>query len=407
MSGNVTLPDPIAVTSINGLLARGYSGVASLALVSFDHAITAQDEVELVWSRGWGFGTLLFALNRYLPYTDLVVNRLLFRLPLDPKRCRQMDGFVTWMTLLGIALSEGILVLRTMALWNNSRPILYLLGFSFFCLLVVSIIVINLFNKSLVYGPFFDNVGCKVIESNNLVIISFILLVLLETLIVVLTAIRASYHLRRGSSGWVARLYKQGFAFYLYMLTMTLINLIWPIVAQAHYKTLFAGPQRALHSVFCSRVFFIIFRKQIGSSHQTDAYSDSYDRRDSIGGFTKSNNFFSTIVDSMHLPDDPDEIDSASRYDEHTSSDPNERLERGRSHRQGRRNDELDVEIVHRRSQQDTGRRKSWRQSIQSMLSGRESPADGETVEVHMVSMTNPSGNTERTATTDSLDDVK
>jgi hypothetical protein len=109
----------------------------------------------------------------------------------------------------------------------------------------------------------------------------------------------------------------------------------------------------------------------------------------------------------MHLPDDPDEIDSASRYDEHTSSDPNERLERGRSHRQGRRNDELDVEIVHRRSQQDTGRRKSWRQSIQSMLSGRESPADGETVEVHMVSMTNPSGNTERTATTDSLDDVK
>ncbi|KAJ3521968.1 hypothetical protein NMY22_g12089 [Coprinellus aureogranulatus] len=276
-----------------------------------------------------------------------------------------------------------------MALWNNSRPIMYVLGLSFLCLLVASVVITQLFNNSLEYASFANDRGCRVVKSNSLIIICFILLVLLETLIVVLTAIRASYHLQRGSSGWVVRLYRQGFAFYLYMLTMTILNLVWPIVAQAHFKTLFAGPQRALHSIFCSRVFFIILKKQTGPSVQQ---ASSYERH-SISGFTRSNNFlFSTIIETMDVHDD----DWDDGYDSYTLNDRTNDLGGGRHG--GDSSNQLTDEEGEGDARRGRARRRtrSWRRSVQSAVSGK-------VADYHMVNLSSPA-KAERTTRIDSLD---
>lgn len=138
-------------------------------------------QVELVWKRRWGLGTILFVFNRYTPFIESVISLssetvtatyqtqpkvhpsqvflsqsagLCFplvsitNLLLIHDRCagnlppsshvsterdvvpdvrHRLVSFFTGFIILGLLTSESILMLRTYAIWDRSRKALYVL----------------------------------------------------------------------------------------------------------------------------------------------------------------------------------------------------------------------------------------------------------------------------------------
>ncbi|KAF5331910.1 hypothetical protein D9611_008896 [Ephemerocybe angulata] len=254
---------------------KAVSILVSLTLLIFDYFLTLRHEVELVWHRKFTAGTALFLVNRYMPFIDLSISYQDTQGLLSLEQCKIREATVSWMILGGMSLSEVILILRTMAIWNSRRWVGVTLGAVFGLALGACIGITFNWLKTLVFISVPNNGGgCNLFHADGLVMISYVLLLVLETVIVALTALQARYHIHRGSSGWLMRLYQQGFLFYLYMLLITLANVICPLVAETHYKLVFIAPQRAVHSIFCNRVFFIVFKRQTSKTYnQTRTHS--------------------------------------------------------------------------------------------------------------------------------------
>uniref|UniRef100_A0A8H7XNM7 Uncharacterized protein n=1 Tax=Psilocybe cubensis TaxID=181762 RepID=A0A8H7XNM7_PSICU len=159
---------------------------------------------------------------------------------------------------------QGILTLRTIAIWERNTRVSVILAVVGACTSTTCIVTAKLYLNSLKFGEgnpdhFF---GCVLKTSNRMIIVTFIAVLISETTIVLLTGIRAVSHLRQSNSPWVHQLYKRGFLFYIYLLILTMINLLYPIFASPSLKTTFTDPQRALHSMLCNRVIFLIFSVQ-------------------------------------------------------------------------------------------------------------------------------------------------
>lgn len=246
--------------------------LCSLTLLSFDYLLTLRYEIALVWSRKWAAGTALFFLNRYLPFADSVMIYRALHSTVGVEDCIKIDKIIAWMSSIGVAISEVILIMRTLALWNGNIWVAAILATTFIGAVVGSVVSTGWqwtdsihYPESVSQGP-----GCDIETSSNSFLVSIIVILILETVIVLLTALRARYHIHHTSSGWLVALYQQGFVFYLCMLGMTILNLIWPLVGTptiAYDNTLFVHPLRVLHSIFCNRVFFIIFHPRPPQHH--------------------------------------------------------------------------------------------------------------------------------------------
>ncbi|KAF7343876.1 hypothetical protein MSAN_01968900 [Mycena sanguinolenta] len=75
-----SLPGPamalanLIVTGLQDIQATRFSQLASSAIIVFDHVITLDEEVELIWKSSWSMGKVLFIINRYYTLTSVIVN---------------------------------------------------------------------------------------------------------------------------------------------------------------------------------------------------------------------------------------------------------------------------------------------------------------------------------------------
>ncbi|KAF9005237.1 hypothetical protein BDQ17DRAFT_1354096 [Cyathus striatus] len=121
--------------------------------------------------------------------------------------------------------------------------------------------------------------GCRLVSTSPIIIVAYILLVMSETTMAVLTGVKAYRHLRHSSSPWVVRLYREGLLFYVYLLIISLANVLVPVLAPRMFANWLASPQRVLHSVLCNRVLLLIL-KQRSAANMTTRYPVT---RDPIG----------------------------------------------------------------------------------------------------------------------------
>ncbi|KAJ7346214.1 hypothetical protein DFH08DRAFT_961659 [Mycena albidolilacea] len=157
--------------------------------------------------------------------------------------------------VLGIFLSEVILMLRTWALWDRRRMVLIWLIILGTCTLVASIVTTQLELESLDYITT-TGVGCTLAKASSIIIFSYLSVTILETM--VLTAVRAYRDLRYSRLPWLIQLYRDGILFFIYLLMISLANILVPILAPSMFSNWLASPQRVLHSVLCSRVLLHI-----------------------------------------------------------------------------------------------------------------------------------------------------
>ncbi|KAF8063514.1 hypothetical protein FPV67DRAFT_250041 [Lyophyllum atratum] len=280
--------------------------VASTVL-TYDFLCTLDREVKYIWSNSRNAGSILFMVNRYLPFVDtgIAFKYLIMCLP-TPKTCRTLNLIMSPILHFGVLLSEVILMLRTYAIWNLRRTVLFWLCFLGLVLSGSFVFLVVYATQVLQFGPPPQDTdpfpyGCRILKGSHRATSKFYMEVLLsETIILVLTMIKAFQH-RDSRSRWVSRLYIDGMWFYFYMLLVTVSNItVFYKARSLDHKEILVNIQRVLHSICCNRVILDIH------SHKdlTHPSNSSPSRINHMEGVTLSE-FFTTVVPELQ----EDEVD--------------------------------------------------------------------------------------------------
>ncbi|EJD35179.1 hypothetical protein AURDEDRAFT_175757 [Auricularia subglabra TFB-10046 SS5] len=248
----------LLVRSLQRSLASQYLDVISAVLFIWDHIVTFDQEVELVWPSRWGAGKILFLLVRYITWPDVLSSMSKSIFHLDAAVCQPLFEYVVWSTIIGIAAAEMILVLRTWAIWGGQRLLLAILttvlsvGAGACCYVAKIYISRTHFISADTISPHLR--GCFVTASTNMIAGPWIALTAFDFAILVLTMIKGVQHFRNGSSGIIVSLYRDGLLYFIYLFTISLANILVLYLAPAEYTILLAELQRVLYAMLSCRI---------------------------------------------------------------------------------------------------------------------------------------------------------
>jgi len=111
-----------------------FATLSASAIIVFDHLITLDQEIELVWRSPWTTGKLLFLLNRYYPLSTVLFNQyVLFNAHLTDNLCLSWFRWQGWSGFIAVIVAEIILQLRIYALYFLNKKVIYFTA-SFFVL---------------------------------------------------------------------------------------------------------------------------------------------------------------------------------------------------------------------------------------------------------------------------------
>ncbi|KAF5350881.1 hypothetical protein D9758_010481 [Tetrapyrgos nigripes] len=174
--------------------------LVTATLLCYDYLCTFEHEVAYIWPQPLTIGSVLFFLNRYSPFIDTFLNISLTFTDISPEDCLVQYQVVIWLVFWGMVFSEAILLLRTYAIWERRRSILI-----FFMTMVVAFISLGGRHGHLdvrprstsgnigfltlmvsVVGPRpFGERGCDLVDADNIIFITFVLLALCEFMLTI------------------------------------------------------------------------------------------------------------------------------------------------------------------------------------------------------------------------------
>ncbi|TFL06115.1 hypothetical protein BDV98DRAFT_652765 [Pterulicium gracile] len=232
--------------------------VASLALLVFDYFLTLDLEVALIWPSGWSLVKVIFLINRYMPFIDvpLALYHQLYR-PQSESSCRSLYISTAWMFILGIGLTEFVLVYRTWALYDNSKPLGVALLIYFLAFWIAICYGLSRFLDSLRFliDPNFPLPGCIIIDASDHLAFDWILLMVFESGILLLMLNKAyRMYLTSRSTTIFRTVYRDGIMYYVYIYILSLVNLIYIRTQSRALVVVLASLQRVVHSVLTTRL---------------------------------------------------------------------------------------------------------------------------------------------------------
>ncbi|KAJ6590403.1 hypothetical protein DFH09DRAFT_1139287 [Mycena vulgaris] len=275
-----TYPPPESLTVESHPVPNIY--IACTTILIYDWMCTLDQEVSYVWSSSWTTGKLLFIINRYLPFFGVSVSVAAQSTLIPPAECLMRYKLVSWLTLFSVHLSEVILMLRTYAIWERRRGVLVSLIILFLGTAIPAAVFWQFELNSMEFGKQLssDGMGCSNVHASEFTIWAYLMVAISETAIAILTAIRAYRDLRWSHQPWIVQLYQDGMLFYVYLLAISLANMLLPILTRhvsrgpTDYSCRCIPPsaQLVLHSVLCTRVLLFL-RRQLVRGNTQDSLS--------------------------------------------------------------------------------------------------------------------------------------
>ncbi|TFK63432.1 hypothetical protein BDN72DRAFT_321713 [Pluteus cervinus] len=119
-------------TGVRDIQLTRYAALASSVIIVYDHLITIDAEVTLIWRSSWSLGKVLFIINRY--YTLLSVayyDYALFSPYLTDEVSLIFFKWQGWTGLFAFVIAEIILQMRLYALYFLNKKVLFLMVFLF------------------------------------------------------------------------------------------------------------------------------------------------------------------------------------------------------------------------------------------------------------------------------------
>ncbi|KZS93846.1 hypothetical protein SISNIDRAFT_454291, partial [Sistotremastrum niveocremeum HHB9708] len=237
---------------------------AAVTILIYDWLLTFDREVEYIWKENWNVGKVLYILNRYVPAIDLTIHLNAFLNPnVGPAFCRPWFYIDVALAYFDVSIVVFLLVLRTIAIWERSRPISLLISltglFTMLSLAVFVIIVsIRLQVLSYPYIPIPGLLtGCYWVENVRFTALVWTCPMVFEAVVFMLTFWKAVDHLRNNvlmHMPLFKALYRDGFLYFFMIFAIALANLILLHVASPALGQLLLMFYRAGTSVMASRI---------------------------------------------------------------------------------------------------------------------------------------------------------
>jgi len=205
--------------------------LASLAILVYDYLLTFSEEIALMWRGRWGIASVLYLCTRVLGFID---SPLVFAIAFDsrapPSQCHMYLVCAGWVWCIGVLVAQSILILRTYAICNWNR-----------CL-ITALLMVHVGTNATVWTsnywfvegkPFILNKnglsGCwlYIDPSNDRLWISYLLIFLNETVIVITTVF---YIFRDGGYGYtplIRTIRRDGIIFYVYLQALSILNILF------------------------------------------------------------------------------------------------------------------------------------------------------------------------------------
>ncbi|KAJ7589035.1 hypothetical protein C8J56DRAFT_29663 [Mycena floridula] len=236
----------------------------------YDYSITFSMEVEHIWLAKPSAITIIYLIQRYLPFIDSVALEIYILFSTWPNGPSQRYCAVTFplraaLFQVGFAFSEVILTLRVYAVWSRNKRLSILLPLFYAICFLPSFVILGVFLKTLRYAaPIRPDVGCIVSEGSALLFLCWILLAVydLGILILMLTQGVRTYRLG-GNLGLYNVVYRDGIIYYIYLFALSSINVVVVLTSSRDLASLLASTARVVHALLTSRVVLHI-RQQAG-----------------------------------------------------------------------------------------------------------------------------------------------
>ncbi|KAF8871175.1 hypothetical protein BD779DRAFT_1791659 [Infundibulicybe gibba] len=144
---------------------RSLVTAAAATLVVFDHILTIQQEVTLIWRNPWNVTSLLYIWNRYYTLIVLAIDMSIVLRVIDSNEvCSKYQVFEAVSGTVLVITIDVILAFRVWILYEKSRKLLLLLIgcllVEFIAMAIIAIKAVSLTNTYIHLGSFFKLVGC-------------------------------------------------------------------------------------------------------------------------------------------------------------------------------------------------------------------------------------------------------
>ncbi|KAF9070506.1 hypothetical protein BDP27DRAFT_1220596, partial [Rhodocollybia butyracea] len=257
-------------------------------LLLYDWMLMFPLELEVIWSDKLRPLNVLYVIQRYMPFVDIVAFTFAGRM-IWPDLSLPGTGMYT----TGIALTEGnrrivshisdlleativILTLRTWALWEKDIRLTIGLPIFFVVCQVPIFYIIHLFLSVQTYIPSpVPQIGCVPLGGESMLYLDWVILMVYEAVILTLMLIPAFAYFRSGNwSALTTVVYRDGITYYLFLFGFSVTNVvavlllpvspfIFRLVTSAHPLAqsdflVFFPPQRVMHTLLTSRVILHI-----------------------------------------------------------------------------------------------------------------------------------------------------
>ncbi|KAF9259422.1 hypothetical protein L218DRAFT_947647 [Marasmius fiardii PR-910] len=203
--------------------------VFNATLLTYDVIINLPLEIEHIWARKWSFLTVLYVLQRYLPFFDTagVTLHHHFAVNMSPRSCTLDYSIAAWSFVAGIVISEILLTLRIWAVWKRSIPVAIGLIVFFLACWVPCYALLAKFLSAMEFTtlPLPNFRGCFISGGSNILYLCWVLLMVYDsgTLIMILIPGVAAYR-RGGRSELIKTVYQDAFPVYRFQCSSGIDN---------------------------------------------------------------------------------------------------------------------------------------------------------------------------------------
>jgi len=302
------LAPPDLVVAAVDLQATKLFQVAAIVFLAYDMLITFGDEVERIWKQPWSFTTFLYGLNRYLALFVFIVIVVSFQSKAWTENISACEHYYRYdgaSTLVLVAVSEAIMMLRVYAIWQRNRYILILLS----TLWVGQVAICGMglaFTSRLPLPPGF--VACIDTGVGKLFTPFWFMPLISDTFVFFLTLWRNRQYSRMNANLPLMQLFvRDGALYFLVIFSANLLNVTLYLSAPDSLKNITAGFSQTITPVMVSRLVLNL------RNHHADRFNDAYPVSAGIGNWVVNANpkksFFETMTtlgplgDQSHMPD--------------------------------------------------------------------------------------------------------
>jgi len=266
--------EELIVAGYNMQLVR-YMGAVSAAILIYDYLLTFRRELKYIWHSPWTLVKVIYICSRYMPFVDtpLAIVFRDFLVGLSDHTCRTMLGLVSWLYVVGMTLTELILVIRTWAVWGRNRWI----ALTLFVHSVASFVAVSYstsqYVKSLQFAVMPQFHGCFGIAASNILLVNWALFMVMESiyLSLMLANIYTVYKQHHSITDLYRVLLHDGVTYFAILFILSALNLII-VTTRTDLSSLLATPVRVIHSVLAARMLLHI--RELGSrTSQADAFT--------------------------------------------------------------------------------------------------------------------------------------